>query len=177
MSFAPPPQAAALGPVNPLEAMINSVNTNGYLIGLSMLLLNLGGRHLAGSLTPEQDRFFQNPWVKRILLFFVIFMATRNVFTAIWLTLGVILIIGYLFNEHSSLYVLGMPIPEPKLQGAPVGLTGEETEIYKRLQDKAARAKDQEELKRKAEKPPPPPSEIAFQTYSENMKRVQGYYA
>jgi hypothetical protein len=69
MSFAPPPPlAAAAGPMNPIEGLINSLNTNGYLIGLSMLLLNLGGRHLALGLTPEQDKFFQNPWIRRVLL-------------------------------------------------------------------------------------------------------------
>ena len=49
------------------------INTNTYLIGMSMILLNLGGRHLAPSLTAEQDKFFQYPWIRRALLFVVIF--------------------------------------------------------------------------------------------------------
>ena len=113
MSLPPPPVALPVGPLNPIEAMITGINTNTYLIGMSMILLNLGGRHLAPSLTAEQDKFFQNPWIRRAMLFVVIFVATRNVFTALWLSLGLVLAIGYLFNEHSSLYLFGEPVPIP----------------------------------------------------------------
>jgi hypothetical protein len=150
MSFAGPPPAAmaAFGPVNPVEALINSLNTNPYLIGMSMILLNLGGRHLSMGLTQQQDKFFQNIWMRRAMLFVVIFVATRNVFTALWLSIALILIIGYLFNEHSNLYLFGPPLPLPAAPGqiasAPAtveGLTNEEQEIYKRLHDKAEKTK------------------------------------
>ena len=75
----PMPQAPVLtGTLNPVELFISGFNTNTYFIGLMMLLLNLGGRHLAGGLTPEQDKVFQHPWIRRALLFVVIFVATRN---------------------------------------------------------------------------------------------------
>ena len=127
------------------------VNTNTYLIGMSMILLNLGGRHLAPSLTAEQDKFFQNPWIRRAMLFVVIFVATRNIFTALWLSLGLVLVIGYLFNEHSPLYLFGepvpAPIPPPVVQTT--GLTPEEQEIYKKLQDKVNRSTEDTETKEK----------------------------
>lgn len=144
---------APFGPLNPIEAVLNSLNTNTYLIGLSMILLNLGGRHLAMGLTPEQDRFFQGPWIRRAMLFVVIFVATRNVFTALWLSVGLILSIGHLFNEHSSLYLFGEPKPAPPPPPPPppsvAGLTSEEQEIYKRLHDKIERVKASEALSTK----------------------------
>jgi hypothetical protein len=140
-----------MGPLNPIEAVISGINTNTYLIGMSMILLNLGGRHLAPSLTAEQDRFFQNPWIRRSMLVVVIFVATRNIFTAFWLSLGLILVIGYLFNEHSSLYLFGEPVPLPTI--APVipttGLTPEEQDIYKKLQDKVNRTTESNETSEK----------------------------
>ena len=48
MSLPPPPVALPVGPLNPIEVMITGINTNTYLIGMSMILLNLGGRHLLG---------------------------------------------------------------------------------------------------------------------------------
>lgn len=151
MSLPPPPIALPVGPLNPIEAMITGVNTNTYLIGMSMILLNLGGRHLAPSLTSEQDKFFQNPWIRRAMLFVVIFVATRNIFTALWLSIGLILVIGYLFNEHSSLYLFGEPVPVPAVP--PIiptnGLTPEEQDIYKKLQDKVNRTKESEETTEK----------------------------
>ena len=137
MSFIPPPVVAAAGTLNPIDAMISGINTNTYFIGLSMLILNLGGRHLAMSLTPEQDRFFQNPWIRRSMLFVVIFVATRNIFTALWMSIGIILSIGYLFNEHSDLYLFGEPVPMPPPPPQPAGLTPEETDMYRRLHEKS----------------------------------------
>jgi hypothetical protein len=152
MSLPPPPApVAAMGPLNPIEALITGLNTNTYLIGMSMILLNLGGRHLAMGLTPEQDKFFQNPWIRRSMLFVVIFVATRNLFTALWLSLGLILLVGFLLNEHSDLYLFGDPTPlPPPPPPAPVvtGLTTEEQEIFKRLQDKVNRMSSAEELKK-----------------------------
>ena len=178
MSIPPPPAALApLGALNPIEALLNSLNTNTYLIGLSMILLNLGGRHLALGLTPEQDRFFQNPWIRRAMLFVVIFVATRNVFTAFWLSLGLILTIGYLFNEHSALYLFGdpVPLPPPAPPLPPVqGLTAEEQEIYKRLSDKLNKVKSGEELK----KEPAPDAETKdhlISWYKENMAAMRKY--
>lgn len=147
MAFPMAAPVAAMGPLNPIETIVNGFNTNPYFIGLMMIVMNLGGRHLAGGLTPEQDKLFQHPWVRRALLFVVIFVATRNLFTAFWLSLGLILIIGYLTNETSALYLFGKP--KRTLSGpaatapAPTpsaGLTGEEQEILRRLHEKAQKA-------------------------------------
>jgi hypothetical protein len=177
MAMPPPPLAlAALGPLNPIEALVTSLNTNTYLIGLSMILLNLGGRHLAMGLTPEQDRFFQNPWMRRSMLFVVIFVATRNVFTALWLSIGLILFIGYLLNEHSSLYLFGEPVPVPPAPApAPpaAGLTGEEQEIYKRLHDKVQRTKSAEELKAGAATAEQPLAQQLESWYKQNMASMR----
>ena len=142
MSLPPPPVAAITGPLNPIEAIITGINTNTYFIGMSMILLNLGGRHLAPSLTAEQDKFFQNPWIRRAMLFVVIFVATRNVFTAVWLSIGLVLVIGYLFGEP-------IPVPPPPSVTPTSGLTPEEQDIYKKLQDKVNRSTESKETEKK----------------------------
>jgi len=151
MSLPPPVVAPMVGPLNPIEAVLTGINTNTYLIGMSMILLNLGGRHLAPSLTAEQDKFFQNPWIRRGMLLVVIFVATRNIFTAIWLSMGLILAIGYLFNEHSTLYLFGepIPVPAPPLVTPSNGLTPEEQDIYRKLQDKVARTTEKNDTEEK----------------------------
>lgn len=147
----PPPPVIPPGGLNPIDSIISGINTNTYLIGMSMIIMNLGGRHLAPSLTAEQDKFFQNPWVRRAMLFVVIFVATRNIFTAFWLSIGLIIVIGYLLNEHSSLYLFGEPVPFP---GSPpiapiTGLTPEEQDIYKKLHDKVYRAQEKNDTEEK----------------------------
>ena len=159
MSLPPPPvMAAAAGPLNPIEAVVAGINTNTYLIGMSMILLNLGGRHLAPSLTPEQDKFFQNPWIRRGMLFVVIFVATRNIWVAFWTTVSVVLFLGYLFNENSSLCIFGSggmagsacsDQPQPGEE-----MTPEEKEILHRLSAKAQRYQQQGDGKKNAGKNP-----------------------
>jgi hypothetical protein len=179
MSFPPPanpiPKGVATKELNPLEMGIASINTNTYLIGMSMILLNLGGRHLSTSLTTTQDKFFQNPYIRPFMLFVVIFVATRNILTALWLAIGIIFAIGFLLNEHSTFYLLGDPIPPPKpvqpLQ-VPTGLTPEENDIYKKLHEKAEVLKQKEEEQKKnegaAEK-----KEDSSEWYSKNMRSLR----
>lgn len=163
MSLPPPPMAVPIGSLNPIDAVLMSLNTNTYLIGMSMILLNLGGRHLAPGLTAEQDKFFQNIWIRRAMLFVVVFVATRNLFTALWLSIGLIVVIGYLLNEHSNFYLFGEPVPQ--VTPTPTtGLTAEEQDIYKRLHDKIGRSKAPEPEEKKE-----PFNETLVRWYKENM--------
>ena len=66
-----------------------------------MLLLNLGGRFLSFELTKKQEAFLQAAWVRPMIFFTVIFMATRNVVVAFWVTLLFFFIIWVVAYENS----------------------------------------------------------------------------
>lgn len=159
--------SAAITQISPFEQAVFALNSNPYFIGTMMLLLNLGGRFIAMEMSKSQEQFFQNPWIRRLLIFTVLFVGTRNVVVAFWMSIVIILLIGYLFNENSSLCLFNLgtegsscstnsvqnpagpaapaapagPMPMmPQMPGSPVaGLTPEEAEIYRRLHDKQAR--------------------------------------
>jgi hypothetical protein len=139
--------AAVAGPIieaiNPLEMSIAAFNTNPYFIGITMLLLNLGGRFLAMEVTKEQEKFFQNLWVRGLLIFVVVFVATRNIIVAFWLSLIVIIFIRLLFNENSSFYFFrrdALGGKSEKVEAPSNVLTSEEADIYRKLTDKLAKA-------------------------------------
>lgn len=172
MSF-PFPQQAVVSE-NPIEQTITSLNSNPYFIGSMMLLLNLGGRHLATGLTPEQDKFFQNTWFRRSLLFVVFFIGTRNVIAAFFMTVIFVILISYLFNDQSSLFIFKPDLKKPEkkekdTKTGPVytGLTPEEEEIHKRLTDKIQR----NSAKEKEEEPVAEDLSSVTQTYSTIMSR------
>jgi hypothetical protein len=136
----------AMVPINPIDGFLQIFNSNPYFIGIMMLILNLGGRFISLEVTKKQEQFLQLPWVRRGLIFTVLFVATRNIWVAFWATLTVILFLGYLFNENSALCIFG--------QGGKVGskcdggqdilkpgdeMTPEEKEILQRLSAKAQR--------------------------------------
>ena len=127
---------------NPLDIVMASVNSNPYFIGLMMLLLNLGGRFLALEISKDQEKFLSHPVVRRFFLFAVLFVGTRNLIIAAGLTVIVIILLGYLFNENSELCLWHTCINKPEVvkQEGFVGLTPEEAMIFKRLQDKQASA-------------------------------------
>ena len=85
---------------------IHDVNMNPYLLGLAYILLNLGGRFMVMSVSPGQERFLQNIVFRPLLLFAIMFIGTRNLIVAFWLTVVVILCLHYLLNEESDWYLL-----------------------------------------------------------------------
>ena len=148
-SFAGPSAAiaASMSVVNPIDAFLQLFNNNPYFIGLMMLILNLGGRFISLEITKKQEQFLQLPWVRRLLIFTVLFVATRNLWVAFWMTLIVVLFLGYLFNENSSMCLFGDGGMSGSSCAASAGnkpqqgeeMTPEEREILQRLSAKAQR--------------------------------------
>ena len=170
----PPAPIPALNPsiaINPLEHAFMAINTNPYFIGLMMLLLNLGGRFLGMEISKEQEKVFQNPWVRRALVFTVLFVATRNVFVAGIMTVFVLLFLSFLLNENSELCLWkDSCATQPAQEGAASpGLTPEETEIWRRLNEKQLRiAAAANKKKDEAEQP------LSIDNiYAANMARLQ----
>ena len=142
-AFAGQGAMGAMVAMSPLDSLLHLFNSNPYFIGIMMLILNLGGRFISLEVTKKQELFMQQPWVRRVLIFTVLFVATRSIWVAFWATVTAILFLGYLFNENSSLCLFG--------HGGPAGascadgpkpvddMTPEEKEILHRLSAKAAR--------------------------------------
>ena len=185
---------SAIGPMvlAPLDIAIMSLNSNPYFIGTMMLLLNLGGRFISMEMSRSQEQFFQNPWIRRLLIFTVLFVGTRNVLVAFWMTLIIVLLIGYLFNENSSLCLFhlgadgatcadkdpttGAPQPtisQVQAQMTPsTPFTPEETEILRKLNEKQMRfaATQRQDTTRTPVEFPKSLSDI----YTQNMMMIKG---
>lgn len=139
--------AASVASVSPFDVLLGTLSANPVFIGLVMLILNLGGRFIVMEVSKEQEQVFQHPWVRRFLIFAVLFVATRNILTALWMTVVVVLVMGYLFNENSSLCLLkggvtgsSCAAPGAAEDGKPKGgMTPEEMDIFRRLNEKYQR--------------------------------------
>lgn len=182
---------SAIGPLamGPLDAAILSLNSNPYFIGTMMLLLNLGGRFISLEISKSQEQFFQNPWIRRMLIFTVLFVGTRNVMVAFWMTLVIILCIGYLFNENSSLCLFHLGQPGSSCADGPTEsqvqaqmtpatpFTPEEGEIYRRLNEKQMRfaAMQRQETTRTPTTMPKSLSDVYWQNYT-LMKNSDGTF-
>ena len=139
---------AAVAATSPIDLILGAFNTNLYFVGIMMLILNLGGRFIAMEITKEQEGFFQHPWIRRFLIFVVLFVATRNLMISFWLTIIVVLTLGYLFNENSAFCIIGRggapgatcsKGADEKAAAEKPGMTPEEMEIFRRLNEKKLR--------------------------------------
>ena len=85
---------------------VQDMNMNPYLLGIAYITLNLGSRFFVMSVSPAQEAFLQNILFRPILLFAIMFIGTRNLIVAFWMTLLILLCLHFLLNENSSWFVL-----------------------------------------------------------------------
>jgi len=139
MSFGGP-APSAIPPSGPFEATMTQVASSPYTLAAAIFLLNVGGRFLPMEISRGQEQFLNQPWFRRLIIFVIFFVATRNLITAGWLSLVMILCIGYLFNENSSLFIFGKSTSGTSIAKS-IGLTVEEQAILKSLSDKSEKIK------------------------------------
>lgn len=92
--------------MNYINNTLYSLNDNKYFIGVMMFLLNAGSKYSLLEISPLQNSFLNKKVVRRILLFSVFFVATRDIWVSFFLT-AVFVILGFeLFNEKSKYCIL-----------------------------------------------------------------------
>jgi len=96
-----PPQNMQMGGFDTISLTILNMNSNPYIIGIFMLFLNLGGRFLSLELSKKQEEFLAQSWIRPMLFFTVIFIATRNLVVAFWITILFFFVIWVVANENS----------------------------------------------------------------------------
>jgi len=106
---------AVTAAVDPITQTIGYLSSNPWLAGICYVILNLGGKHIAMNLTPEQEKLLGSLWIRPIIIFCLCFVATRNVVTAFWLTV-IFMLIFYVIIYEASPFCLLRVVPAPKAQ-------------------------------------------------------------
>lgn len=89
-----------------LVELIALANNNRIVWGLTMLLMNFGSRYLVGDLGKAHDAILSNQVVKKLIIFSLFFVATRDVLTAFLLTIAYIIIIDGILHENSKFCIV-----------------------------------------------------------------------
>tara|TARA_B110000879_G_C10976857_1_gene433755 strand:- start:373 stop:714 length:342 start_codon:yes stop_codon:yes gene_type:complete len=84
------------------QKLYKQVNENKYLLGLMMIMVTIGGRFIIGELDEEQKKNINNKTLRRLFIFGVFFMATRDIVTSLILTIVFVLTISELFNSEEK---------------------------------------------------------------------------
>jgi hypothetical protein len=98
--------ASTAGQTSAIAMATAILSSNKYLLGLMILLINLGARYIGSELTEFQHKVLNHKFARRFLIFLVIWMGTRDIVVALVLTACFIILVNGLFNEHSRFCIL-----------------------------------------------------------------------
>jgi hypothetical protein len=92
--------------ISKLTNKLNALNDNKLLLGIAMILFNMGSKYLVMDLSKNQEQFLKSTIVRRMTLFSIFFIATHDLITALILTSSFVILAQGLFNQESKLYIL-----------------------------------------------------------------------
>ena len=86
--------------VDSIKDSFSCVNDNKYIIGITMIMLNIGARFIIDELDDDLRKIISNTIVRRIVIFCSFFMATKDLFTATVLTIIFVILINEVFAKE-----------------------------------------------------------------------------
>jgi hypothetical protein len=72
--------------------VLGSLNNSKLFLGIMMILLNIGSRHLVDEFSGNPEEYERNLILRRVAIFSVCFVATHDIVTSLLLTAGFIII-------------------------------------------------------------------------------------
>jgi hypothetical protein len=79
---------------------LSCINENKYMIGITMIMLNIGARFIIDELDDDLRKMISNVFVRRVVIFCSFFMATKDLFTAVVLTIIFVILINEVFAKE-----------------------------------------------------------------------------
>jgi len=89
-----------------LNTLFSTLNNSKYFSGIMMLLLNVGGKQVSNEISSFQENILNHKVVRRLLVFVVVFIATKDVKISLIVTICFIIIVTGFFNEESKYCVI-----------------------------------------------------------------------
>lgn len=93
-------------PKKGIYKLLSIVNDNKFFAGVIMLTMNIGSKYVSIKLSKTQENYVKYSLGRQILVFAILWMGTRDIFTSLVLTAVFILLADYLFNENSKFCVI-----------------------------------------------------------------------
>ncbi len=82
------------------------VNKSKIFGGVMVILLNIGSKYTLMKFSPTQEAFLRNMITRQVLMFCMIWTATRDIVVSILLTAALHILTEYMFNEKSRFCVI-----------------------------------------------------------------------
>jgi uncharacterized membrane protein (DUF485 family) len=76
----------------------SNICENKYILGITMIIINIGSRFLLDELTVSQKKFINRPLIRRLTIFCIFLMASKDILASFILTIIFILLISDIFD-------------------------------------------------------------------------------
>lgn len=86
--------------------IFNSLNTSKILVGVCMIVFNIGSKYILIDLSKSQEQLLKSFVARRITLFCIFFVATRDLVSSFLLTASFVILALNLFNEDSKYNIM-----------------------------------------------------------------------
>ena len=81
---------------------VKTINDSKLFAGLMIIILNIASRFVNLKLSKNVELYLKHTFSKQILVFAIAWMGTRDIYIALVVTIGFIVVVDYLCNEDSS---------------------------------------------------------------------------
>jgi len=85
---------------------LKSLNQSKLLLGIAMLLLNVGAKYVDLRFSKTQEQALRNGIAREMIIFAIVFMATHDIITSLLLTGAFVVLADYLFNDKSRFCII-----------------------------------------------------------------------
>jgi hypothetical protein len=80
---------------------LKHINESKFVIGIAMILLNVGSKYVDFKFTKGQEQLLRDGIARELVIFTIVFMGTRDILYAILLTAAFKILSEHVFNENS----------------------------------------------------------------------------
>ena len=81
-----------------IKSVTGLLNENTFFAGIMLLLLNVGSRYIVHEFSTDEKEYSENILLRRICIFAVCFVGTKDVVTSLILTAGFVILASGLFR-------------------------------------------------------------------------------
>lgn len=86
--------------------IIDNLNNSKYFYAILMILLNMGAKYIEIDLVTNHKSFLSSKIIRRLLIFTMAFIATKDIIASLVITACFIIIVLNLFNTNSKYCII-----------------------------------------------------------------------
>jgi hypothetical protein len=89
-----------------IDRALGMLNNSPLLAGLAVLMLNIGSKYAELGLSKTQEQALRNGIARELLIFAMVFMATKDIILSTILTASFIILSDFILNEDSRFCII-----------------------------------------------------------------------